>query len=227
MRPARALPYELFVHVHGEGGAGKLSLRFVNTGRAGAVFLVYTAFSSKRRAPIRSKPASAFRMICRCIPTARTTYGVRPERFSAALFGTPIARSWWNGSAIARPEVAEGYDVANGNLQLRLENVGSERCVFTSSTRMTRKTNQARGARRRDRAVYLDLRKRMAGMTWRSLDTDPTFARRLAGHVETGNSSMRILHWAVKFQFGFDSVRTKRSGRCDKKAAAVFYAFES
>ncbi|MFL9954487.1 phospholipase C, phosphocholine-specific [Paraburkholderia nemoris] len=193
VRPARALPYELFVRVHGEGGAGKLAMRFVNTGRAGAVFLVYTAFSLD--AP-RTYTVEAGKRLQDELPLHPdgsydfTVYG--PNGFLRRFSGTPIARSWWNGPAIARPEVAEGYDVANGNLQLRLENVGSERCVFNIVNAYDAKNVIRHAVRGGDtEQLYLDLRNAHG---WYDLaitvDTDPTFARRLAGHVETGNSSM-------------------------------------
>jgi phospholipase C len=106
--------------------------------------------------------------------------------------GRPIARSWWDGSDIARPEVLEGYDVVNGNLQLRLENVGSAHCKFTIVNAYDPKHTIKRVVRGGDTdELYLDLRNAHG---WYDLaitvDTDPLFARRFAGHVETGKSSM-------------------------------------
>ena len=46
VRPARALPYELFVRATNDGSNGKLTMEFVNTGKAGATFLVYAPTSS-------------------------------------------------------------------------------------------------------------------------------------------------------------------------------------
>ena len=45
VRPARALPYELFVRGRHDEAAAKFQLDFVNTGDVGAAFLVYTAGS--------------------------------------------------------------------------------------------------------------------------------------------------------------------------------------
>src|SRR6202012_5254795 len=115
-----------------EGATNQLTMRFVNTGRAGAVFLVYAAHSLD--AP-HTYTVEAGKRLQDALPLNAdgtydfTVYG--PNGFLRRFAGKPVARSWWNGSDIARPEVLEGYDVVNGNLQLRLENVGSARCQFT------------------------------------------------------------------------------------------------
>ncbi|AXL51421.1 phospholipase C, phosphocholine-specific [Paraburkholderia caffeinilytica] len=193
VRPARALPYELFVRVHGEGSANKLTMRFVNSGRTGAVFLVYAANSLA--APLTYTVEAGKRLQDQLPLNADGTYDYTvygPNGFLRRFAGKPVARSWWNGSDIARPEVAEGYDVANGNLQLRLENVGSARCQFTIVNAYDAGNVVKHSVRGGDtEQLYLDLRNAYG---WYDLaitvDTDPSFARRFAGHVETGRSSM-------------------------------------
>ncbi|MFM0209922.1 phospholipase C, phosphocholine-specific [Paraburkholderia sediminicola] len=193
VRPARALPYELFVRVHGEGSANKLTMRFVNTGRTGAVFLVYAA--NGLAAPLTYTVEAGKRLQDQLPLNIDGTYDFTvygPNGFLRRFAGKPVARSWWNGSDIARPEVAEGYDVANGNLQLRLENVGSARCQFTIVNAYDANNVVKHSVRGGDtEQLYLDLRNAYG---WYDLvitvDTDPSFARRLAGHVETGKSSM-------------------------------------
>jgi len=88
----------------------------------------------------------------------------------------------------ARPDVVEGYDVANGNLQLTLENVGSARCEFKIVNAYDPGHTIAQtviGGRRQ--TVYLDLRNAYG---WYDLtitvDSDASFVWRFAGHVETG-----------------------------------------
>jgi phospholipase C len=193
MRPARALPYELFVRVHGEGSANQLTMRFVNTGRTGAVFLVYAANSPD--AP-RTYTVEAGKRLQDQLPLNAdgtydfTVYG--PNGFLRRFAGKPVARDGWHGSDIARPEIAEGYDVSNGNLQLRLENVGSARCQFTIVNAYDANNVIRRSVRGGDtEPLYLDLRNAHG---WYDLaitvDTDATFVRRFAGHVETGKCSM-------------------------------------
>jgi len=86
--------------------------------------------------------------------------------------------------------VKEGYDVANGNLQLRLINHGRAPTVFTIKSAYTGESVQREVRGGDDASVYLDLRSHHA---WYDLtvtaSTDAGFARRLAGHVETGRVS--------------------------------------
>jgi phospholipase C len=194
VRPARALPYELFVRLSSEASQGKVGMRFVNSGRAGAVFLVYSTGSSA--APL-SYTVEAGKHLEDHLPlNANNTYDYTvygPNGYLRRFAGKPAAASnWWSSSEAARPEVAEGYDVANGNLQLRLENPGTAHCEFTVTNAydpsMVLKHKVVGG---KTEELYLDLR---AAYGWYDLtvtvDTDPTFTRRLGGHVETGRSSM-------------------------------------
>jgi phospholipase C len=179
--------------VHGDGSAKQLTMRLVNTGRAGAVFLVYAAQGGD--AP-RTYTVEAGKRLQDQLPLDAdgsydfTVHG--PNGFLRRFAGKAVARNWWNGSDIARPEIAEGYDVANGNLQLRLENVGSARCQFTIVNAYDAGNVIKHSVRGGDtEQLYLDLRNAHG---WYDLaitvDTDTAFVRRLAGHVETGKSSM-------------------------------------
>jgi phospholipase C len=194
VRPARALPYELFVRLHDEASQGKLSMRFVNSGQAGAAFLVYATNST---AAPRSYTIEAGKRFDDNFPVnANGTYDYTvfgPNGYLRRFAGKPaVASNWWSHSEVARPEVAEGYDVANGNLQLRLDNLGTARCEFTITNAydpsMTLTRTVVGG---NNEEIYLDLR---AAYGWYDLtvtvNTDATFVRRLAGHVETGRSSM-------------------------------------
>jgi phospholipase C len=194
VRPARALPYEFFVRVHGENSQGQLKISFVNTGRAGAAFLVYATNSGT--AP-RSYTVEAGKRLEDQLPLNTngtydyTVYG--PNGFLRRFAGKPVAPSnWWDRNEVARPEVADGYDVANGNLQLRLENPGTGPCQFTITNAYDPNAvikQTVRGGETDE--VYLDLRNAYG---WYDLtitvNTDSTFTRRLGGHVETGRSSM-------------------------------------
>jgi phospholipase C len=92
---------------------------------------------------------------------------------------------------VATPDVVESYDVANGNIELRLENKGSAACEFTVANAYDGTTVKRRVAGGESMDLYVDLR---AYHAWYDLavtvDTDPHFVRMLAGHVETGRSSM-------------------------------------
>jgi phospholipase C len=194
VRPARALPYELFVRLHSEASQGKIAIRFVNNGKAGAALLVYSTNSGA--APLSYTIEAGKRLDDHLPLNANGTYDYTvygPNGFLRRYAGKPPAPSnWWSNSEVARPEVAEAYDVANGNLQLRLENPGTARCEFTITNAYDPSTlikRTVKGGSNED--IYLDLR---AAYGWYDLtvtvDTDPTFTRRLGGHVETGRSSM-------------------------------------
>lgn len=194
VRPARALPYELFVRLHSEASQGKIAIRFVNSGKAGAAFLVYSTNSGA--APLSYTVEAGKRLDGHLPLNANGTYDYTvygPNGYLRRFAGRPPATStWWNPQEVARPEVAEGYDVANGNLQLRLENPGTAKCEFTITNAYDPSMLVKRtviGGNNED--IYLDLR---AAYGWYDLtvtvDTDPAFTRRLGGHVETGRSSM-------------------------------------
>jgi len=192
VRPARAVPYELFVRVD-EGSNGKLTMRFVNTGSAGAVFLLYTTNGTD--APRSYTVEAGKHLQDQLLPAADGSYDFTvhgPNGFLRRFAGTVAARRKSHGPDTARAEVVEGYDVANGNLQLRFENVGGSRCQFTIVNAYDPKNVIRHSVRGGDNDnLYLDLRNAHG---WYDLaitvDTDASFARRLAGHVETGRSSI-------------------------------------
>ena len=191
LRPARAVPYELFVRAKADGAQGVLTMRFVNTGRRGAVFLVYAADGS---AP-RTYTVEAGRRLEDRLPLDTnnaydyTVYG--PNGYLRRFAGKEPhdgAGSLWTHNGVARPDVVDGYDVANGNLQLTLENLGSARCEFRIVNAYEPDhavTQTVIGGRTQN--VYLDLRNAYG---WYDLtvtvNTDANFVRRLGGHVETG-----------------------------------------
>ena len=195
MRPARALPYEFFVRVHGEGIAAS-ACRCVSSTRAAPA----RCFSSTRRTSLdapRTYTVEAGKRLQDQLPLNAdgtydfTVYG--PNGFLRRFAGKPVRAALVEGSDSARPEVAEGYDVANGNLQLRLKNLGTARCEFKivnayDPNNVIRRT--VRGGDT-DQICTSICATRTAGTTWPvTVNTDPPFARRLAGHVETGKSSM-------------------------------------
>jgi phospholipase C len=194
VRAARALPYELFVRASADGAQGMLTMRFVNTGRRGAVFLVYSADGS---AP-RTYTVEAGKRLEDRLPLDvdnaydYTVYGPNGylRRFAGKEPHNGVG-SLWTTHGVARPDATEGYDVANGNLQLTLENFGSARCEFrivnAYEPNHTIKQTVIGG---RTQHVYLDLRNAYGWYDLTiSVDSDASFARRFAGHVETGRPS--------------------------------------
>ncbi|HKR40285.1 MAG TPA: phospholipase C, phosphocholine-specific [Paraburkholderia sp.] len=192
VRNARALPYELFVRFDSNASSGDVSTRFVNSGRAGAVFLVYTAGSTDAPRTYTVEAGKHLQDKLAIGASGAYDFSVHgPNGFLRRFAGTQVKSGWFGGNETARPEVAEGYDVANGNLQLRLENKGGARCQFTIVNAYDPGTKIQRTVPGGDtEQLYLDLRNAHG---WYDLtitvDSDATFVRRVAGHVETGHPS--------------------------------------
>jgi phospholipase C len=191
VRPARALPYEFFVRTRA-GDSGKLSVDFVNTGRAGAVFLLYRAVGTD--APRTYTVEAGKRLADQLALDADGTFDFTihgPNGFLRRVAGKPAVKHWWSARDVALPEVVEGYDVANGNLQLRLKNLGSARCEFTVVNAYDPGTVITRQVAGGDTAnAYLDIRQAYGWYDVQvTVDSDRTFNRRFAGHVETGRDS--------------------------------------
>jgi phospholipase C len=191
VRPARALPYELFVHARTDAGQSRLQLKFTNTGHAGAAFLVYKAASAD--APKTYTVERSKHLVGDFALDADGTYDFAvhgPNGFARRFAGRAVAAHFWS-SGVAMPEVAESYDVANGNIELRLQNAGSAACTFTIVNAYDGTSSTRKVAGGEDADLYLDLR---AHHGWYDLqvtvDADAKFVRALAGHVETGRPSM-------------------------------------
>jgi phospholipase C len=191
VRPARALPYELFVRAHAEAGNSTLRLEFVNTGEAGAALLAYQPASIN--AP-RSYTVEAKKRLADDLPLGADgsyRYVVHgPNGFARGFAGkAAMLHAWRVDTAV--PEVTESYDVANGNIELHLKNAGTSACTFKIANAYDGGSVTRKVAGGKSVDLYLDLR---AFHGWYDLtvtvDTDASFARTLAGHVETGHSSM-------------------------------------
>lgn len=95
-----------------------IAFHFVNTGDAGAVFLLYRNASTDAPAPTRSSRRSVWPITCRQTRTVRSIASCTARTVSSAVSRAPNAQhAWWSRDE-ADPEVKDGYDVANGNLQL-------------------------------------------------------------------------------------------------------------
>ncbi|SAK63975.1 phosphocholine-specific phospholipase C [Caballeronia ptereochthonis] len=193
VRAARALPYELFVRTRPDAAKDIVSFDFVNTGSAGAVFLLYRNASADapRTYTVEARKRLADRVSAN--PDGSFDFVVHgPNGFLRRIAGKADAQHGWWSREQAAPEVAEGYDVANGNLQLRLENRGTAACTFSVTNAYDSSKTITRRVRGGDTAqVYLDLRDAHGWYDVEvKVDTDRAFLRRLAGHVETGRDSM-------------------------------------
>ncbi|SDX57966.1 phospholipase C [Amycolatopsis xylanica] len=190
VRTARPLPYEL--HASGRVESSKLWIDFANTGAAGAHFYVY-ANAFRADGPWRytvgagatvadywqaGVPAGAYDLTV-----------VGPNGFLRRLAGN-YATATTSGNA--NPEVKLRYAPTEGKVYLTMTNTGGKACTIT-----VRSGNRgggpwtypvAPGATKED---WFSVGSGMNG--WYDLtataDTTDAFARRFAGHVETGAES--------------------------------------
>ncbi|AIV89637.1 phosphocholine-specific phospholipase C [Burkholderia pseudomallei] len=191
VRPARALPYELHVNAEVHGGA-RLRIEFANRGEQGAHFYVYA--SNRSDGPWRYT-VGAHRSLHETFDLAATNgayafavYG--PNGFVRVFEG--LAAAGGHGrQAAARPEVKAGYDVANGNLYLKLANHGAQ------SVQLTLADNAYGAPARRITLLGGDEQIESWALASSHQWYDVTvsdgatgqFVRRFAGHVENGKPS--------------------------------------
>ena len=113
-----------------------------------------------------------------------------PNGFLRRFVGTVVTPS--NRDKHPQIEIADGYDVANGNLQLKLKNLGTQRVSFSvASAYEGAGINGELTVRGGDSTnLTIDLRKAFG---WYDLTvtigSDKTTLWRIAGHVETGRDS--------------------------------------
>ena len=182
-RPARALPYEL--HVGGEVNASGIQLFFRNTGKAGAVFQVrsgdgqtgpwtYTVGAGDEASDsFGSSGATAYDL---------SVFG--PNGFLRTFAGGLAADS-------AKLTVNSIYEGQSGGLALVIQNQGSsvEKVSILDAYSGQTKT---RLLHPHESVTFVSQLEESFG--WYDLtvrvDSDASFRRQLAGHVETGKPSM-------------------------------------
>jgi phospholipase C len=191
VRPARALPYELFVRARTDAAVSKLRLKFSNSGHAGTAFNVYKTSSTDAPRTYTVESRKHLTDEFALDMDGAYDYAVHGPNGFARRFAGRVAAAPGVNASVAAPEVSESYDVANGNIELHLQNAGEAACEFTVVNAYDGTSHKRRVPGGESADLYVDLR---AHHAWYDLhvtvDTDPHFARTLAGHVETGRPSM-------------------------------------
>jgi phospholipase C len=188
VRPARALPYEFFVRggVNAQGNAFRLHM--TNTGRAGVNLLVYSGNVTDVPRSYTVEAGKDLSDDLTLSPGGSYDFSVfGPNGYLRRFMGKTIP----TGNQETAVQVADAYDVANGNLQLRLTNTGKERSVFKVDSSYHSPISGERSVRGGDVSVLMiDLRNSFG---WYDLtvtvDSDKNTLWRIAGHVETGRDS--------------------------------------
>lgn len=182
-RPARALPYEF--HVHGEVVTGGVQLYFRNSGRAGAAFQVRSGNGQTGPWMYTLGAGDSTSDSFGSTGAASYDYSVYgPNGFFRSFAGSLSPNS-------ANLGVTAIYDDDNSaGIVLILRNHGSNAVKVSVFDAYSGKTHVQR-LHPHDSASFVSSLRQSAG--WYDLtitvDSDPTFSRQLAGHVETGRTS--------------------------------------
>ncbi len=183
-RPARALPYDL--HVHGEVNSlqGAIELHFRNSGKAGAFFQV--RFGDGQTGP-RAYTVGAG-------DETSDTFGASGNSHDLSVFGPNGFLRTFAGGVAARSAnltVKAIYDKDSEGIALEIHNHGSsaERVKVTDaySSKTTTQQVQPHGTF----THYSELHKSFGWYDFTvQADSDASFQRQLAGHIETGRDSV-------------------------------------
>ncbi|MFD9813310.1 phosphocholine-specific phospholipase C [Streptomyces sp. NPDC059080] len=179
-RPARPLPYAPLVDGAAAPDTGKYTLTFSAGDHAGACF---TVTAGNRTDGPWTYTAHAGKQLSDTWNTAYS-HGV----YDLSVFGPNGFLRTFKGSAAATgPEVTARHDASTGNLILTLTNPGSTDCHLTLTNAYDDTTATLTVPAGGSVQHTADLR---AGKRWYDLslvsDSDTSFLRRLAGHVENG-----------------------------------------
>jgi phospholipase C len=185
-RPARALPYELHVSEGTPSGSG-ITLHFRNTGKAAAVFQVYSYNGNDGPCTYTVAAGDA-------LSDSWTFDGLNQSRYDLAVFGPNGFFRTFQGSTLhlaSSLHVDAAYDRERCGLTLTIYNNGSARSEISLTDVYTDRVS-AHGLNSGEKLLeYRPLEKSSGWYDFTiKANSDSNFERRLAGHVETGNDSM-------------------------------------
>ncbi|WP_295528264.1 phosphocholine-specific phospholipase C [uncultured Pseudacidovorax sp.] len=193
-RPSRALPYELHTSARVDASAGTVRLIFSNTGKQAAVFHVYDKLNLDRLP--RRYMVEPGKQLEDSWAVATDNAGLYdlwvlgPNGYHRHFRGDLNAL---RAGGSAYPELRVCYDVANGNVYLKMLNGGSGACSFTIRAKAYRNDGPwtATVAAGASAEQHWDL---SGSGRWYDFavtsSADASFYRRFAGRVETGAPSV-------------------------------------
>ncbi|MDR7375674.1 phospholipase C [Rhodoferax ferrireducens] len=130
-RPSRALPYELHVTAVCVPGTQQLKLSFGNTGQAAAVFHVYDRLhldGLPKRYTVEAGKQLSNSWSLADDNGAYDLWVLGPNGFHRHFTGNAKTLA---AAGQPNPEVQVCYDIANGDLMLKLHNTGAAACSFS------------------------------------------------------------------------------------------------
>jgi phospholipase C len=185
VRPARALPYDLEVAAEVNTAAGTVTLTFTNTGRKAAVFTVRSVNAADA---VRAYTVGAGKSLSGTWEIA-SVYGL-------SVYGPNGFLRQFNGSndgssAVLGVTTTHGFGGC-GSLVLQISNLTQSKASVTVTDAYTGRTLPAFFTRHGEEFVVDWSLEEFRG--WYDLvitvEQDPTFQYRFAGHIETGRESI-------------------------------------
>ena len=179
-RPSRPLPYAPLVDGAAAPSTGKYTLTFSAGDKAGACFTVTAG--NRTDGPWTYTTESGKQIS----DTWNTSYS--KDVYDLSVFGpNGFLRTFKGAGTTAGPEVTARHDASAGSIDLTLTNPGAGDCHLTVTNAYDDKSETFTVRAGASVRHTVDLR---AGKRWYDLsvvsDTDDTFLRRFAGHVENG-----------------------------------------
>jgi phospholipase C len=190
LRYSRALPYEFHVTPR-LTTTGSIELRFDNSGTAGAVFHVYDQrhlSNVPRRYMVEAGKSLTGSWSTALDLGEYDLWVLGPNGFHRHFTGNALMAM----ASAAQPEVAVCYDVANGDLYLRLRNDGSTATTFTVTANAYRNeepwTFEVNAGEEHEASWALADSAAWYDFTV-TCDALESWSRRVAGRIETGRAS--------------------------------------
>jgi phospholipase C len=187
VRPARAVPYELHVRGQIDFGDGLFSLSFGNSGKSAAVYQVYTGQDKLFPRTYTVGPNAELSDTWSFTSIGQSTYDISvygPNGFFRAFEG-----SFAGSNANLAAHIT--YDVRREAVYVEITNHGTEICPIRLYDAYTRQTTCRVLEPRRSIVEFWFLEQFYGWYDFTlTTDADPSFQRRLAGHLETCRDSM-------------------------------------
>jgi phospholipase C len=184
VRPARPVPYELHVRAHADLAAGEVKIYFGNTGKAAAVYQVYSGDGQTEPRTYTVGPNAE-------IFDTWSITGSGQDGYDLSVFGPNGFLRVFKGSDQANFEGIAIYDVHKYGVVLEIQNRGGTFSRVRVSDYYTRKATEHE--LRPDETIreFWPLEESHGWYDFTiETESDIGFQRRLAGHLETGYDSM-------------------------------------
>ena len=188
VRPARAVPYELHVQGEFDFSDGTLEIQFGNSGKAAAVYQVYSGDGQSGPWTYTVAPHTEISDAWNLTGNGQTKYDLSvfgPNGFLRVFKGSIV------GSAATNLESKIVYEIHRNGVVVEIHNCGE---TFSQVHIVESYTNKTAERLLRPDEKFREFWSLESSHGWYNFEiqtnSDPNFQRRLAGHLETGRDSM-------------------------------------